>query len=76
MGDLPKLYIIVPCYNEEEALPLSAPVFARKLEQLSGGSQTSSSLTNLFSSHPETKKRIEHISQRCLNDGYNRPTTK
>ena len=47
-----------------------------KLEQLSGGSQTSSSLTNLFSSHPETKKRIEHISQRCLNDGYNRPTTK
>ena len=36
MRDFPKLYIIVPCYNEEEALPLSAPVFARKLDQLSG----------------------------------------
>jgi len=36
MKDLPKLYIVVPCYNEEEALPLSAPVFARKLDQLSG----------------------------------------
>ena len=47
-----------------------------KLEQLSGGSQTSSSLTNLFSSHPETKARIEHISQRCINDGYSRPATK
>lgn len=28
------LYIVVPCYNEEEALPLSAPVFRQKLEQL------------------------------------------
>ena len=30
----PKLYIVVPCYNEEEALPLTAPVFAGKLTQL------------------------------------------
>ena len=44
-----------------------------KLEQLAGGSQTSNTLTNLFSSHPETAKRIEHISQRCINDGYSRP---
>lgn len=28
------LYIVVPCYNEEEALPLSAPVLRAKLEQL------------------------------------------
>ena len=28
------LYIVVPCYNEEEALPLSVPVFLRKLMQL------------------------------------------
>ena len=30
----PVLYIVVPCYNEEEALPLSAPVFLQKLLQL------------------------------------------
>lgn len=30
----PVLYIVVPCYNEEEALPLTAPVFLRKLTQL------------------------------------------
>ena len=28
------LYIVVPCYNEEEALPLSAPVLLAKLEAL------------------------------------------
>lgn len=28
------LYIVVPCYNEEEALPLSAPVLIAKLESL------------------------------------------
>ena len=28
------LYIVVPCYNEEEALPLTAPVLAAKLETL------------------------------------------
>ena len=42
-----------------------------KLQSLSGGSQ-SSAVTNLFSSHPNTQERIEHISQRCLQDGYKR----
>lgn len=32
--DAPVLYIVVPCYNEEEALPLSAPVFLEKLLSL------------------------------------------
>ena len=34
MKSLPILYIVVPCYNEEEALPLSAPVFRTKLGDL------------------------------------------
>ena len=36
MERLPKLYIVVPCYNEEEALPLTVPVFRKKLTDLSG----------------------------------------
>lgn len=28
------LYIVVPCYNEEEMLPISAPVFKNKIESL------------------------------------------
>ena len=32
---LPVLYIIVPCYNEQEVLPITAPLFLKKIEQLS-----------------------------------------
>ena len=30
----PTLYIIVPCYNEQEVLPITAPLFLEKLELL------------------------------------------
>lgn len=30
----PKLYIVIPCYNEEEVLPMTAPLFLDKLTQL------------------------------------------
>ena len=32
---LPKLIIIIPCYNEQEVLPITAPMFLEKLKQLS-----------------------------------------
>ena len=32
--DTPSLYIVVPCYNEQEVLPITAPMFLAKLEQL------------------------------------------
>ena len=31
---LPVLYIVIPCYNEEEVLPKTAPMFREKLRQL------------------------------------------
>ena len=30
----PILYLVVPCYNEQEVLPITAPLFLRKLETL------------------------------------------
>ncbi|MBR1509504.1 MAG: M48 family metallopeptidase [Bacteroidales bacterium] len=46
-----------------------------KLQKLSSGTAAqASAVSNLFSSHPDTQSRIEHISQRCLQDGYKRPT--
>ena len=30
------LYIVIPCYNEEAVLPITAPMFLEKLEQLTG----------------------------------------
>ena len=31
-----RLYIIIPCYNEEQVLPVTAPMFLEKIEQLAG----------------------------------------
>lgn len=30
----PSLYIVIPCYNEQEVLPITAPMFLEKLNQL------------------------------------------
>lgn len=34
MEKQPKLYVIIPCYNEEEVLPITAPEFLAKLQQM------------------------------------------
>lgn len=34
MKTLPKLFIVVPCYNEEDVLPITAPLFLNKLLDL------------------------------------------
>lgn len=31
---LPILYIVIPCYNEEKVLPITAPMFLKKLNEL------------------------------------------
>ena len=44
MSAKPILYIVIPCYNEEAVLPVTAPMFLKKLEALvdSGGVSASS----------------------------------
>lgn len=34
MEKKPCLWIIIPCYNESEVLPITAPMFSDKIEQL------------------------------------------
>ena len=34
MSKPPKLFIVIPCYNEQEVLPLTAPMFREELERL------------------------------------------
>ena len=36
----PVLYIVIPCYNEQEVLPITAPMFLNKLHELAGKSQS------------------------------------
>lgn len=35
MNTTPVLYIVIPCYNEEPVLPITAPLFRDKLLSLS-----------------------------------------
>ena len=46
-----------------------------KLQSLEGGSNPGA-LQRMFSSHPDTKSRIEKMTKRCIKDGYERPAAK
>lgn len=48
-----------------------------KLQSLQGNSNSKQSyLSKMFSSHPETKARIEAMTKRCQKDGYTRPAAE
>lgn len=48
-----------------------------KLQSLEGGSGNSSSyISKMFSSHPETKERIKKMSERATKDGIEKPQPK
>ncbi|MGN0999053.1 MAG: glycosyltransferase family 2 protein [Faecousia sp.] len=44
----PILYIVIPCYNEEEVLPVTAPLFLCKLSDLSAAGKISADSRILF----------------------------
>ena len=44
----PILWIVVPCYNEEQVLPMTAPLFLRKLQQLEEDGKISRNSRVLF----------------------------
>ena len=53
--------------------PWALAMAFEKLESLSGSSATSSAVTKLFSSHPDTATRIKRAADRATADGYKRP---
>ena len=48
MNARPILWIVVPCYNEEQVLPLTAPLFLGKLQNLAAQGQISENSRILF----------------------------
>lgn len=44
----PVLYIVIPCYNEEKALPVTAPVFLNKLDGMRAAGKISGESRILF----------------------------
>ncbi len=45
---LPKLYIVVPCYNEEQVLPMTSGMFLNKLQELEAAGKISPDSRILF----------------------------
>ena len=46
--DLPVLYIVIPCFNEEEVLPVTAPMFRAKIKSLQENGLVASGSRVLF----------------------------
>ena len=44
----PILYIVIPCYNEEAVLPITAPLFLKKIRDLSASGKISEDSRVLF----------------------------
>lgn len=44
----PVLYIVIPCYNEEQVLPVTAPMFLKKITDLSSAGKISENSRVLF----------------------------
>lgn len=62
---LPTLYVVIPCYNEEEVLPLTAPQFAAELAGLVARRKVSPESRIMFvndGSADGTWEEIEHLS--------------
>ena len=63
---LPKLYIVVPCYNEQEVLPITSQIFVKKLEELSSSGEISEESRVLFvndGSRDSTWEIIKELSE-------------
>ncbi|MBP3305478.1 MAG: glycosyltransferase family 2 protein [Oscillospiraceae bacterium] len=46
--DTPVLYIVIPCYNEEDVLPITAPMFLQKIVDLANAGKISRDSRVLF----------------------------
>ena len=55
--------------------PLVLCMSFKKLQALENSSGTASLVSSLFSSHPDTEKRIKDIEKKAFKDGYKYPTT-
>lgn len=63
---LPKLIIVIPCYNEQEVLPVTAPMFLEKLNGLIGAGKIAENSRIMFvndGSKDDTWNIIQRLSE-------------
>lgn len=66
----PTLYIVIPCYNEEEVLPITAPVFLEKLMSLIGRNEISDKSRVLFVNDGSNDRTWDIISEFSRSDEH------
>lgn len=67
---LPVLYIIVPCYNEEEVLPITCELFLQKIKELVSRGKISDDSRVLFVNDGSRDKTWEIISDLSKKDEH------
>lgn len=63
---IPRLIIVIPCYNEQEVLPITAPQFLAKIKQLSSEGQITEDSRIMFvndGSRDETWNIIQKLAE-------------
>ena len=67
---LPLLWIVVPCYNEEKVLPVTAPMFLEKIHQLVEAGQVSDDSRILFVNDGSRDSTWDIIKALARQDGH------
>lgn len=65
-----KLYIVIPCYNEQEVLPITAPMFLKKLTDLAEAGKISPDSRVLFVNDGSRDKTWEIIRSLAESDEH------
>ncbi len=66
----PVLYIVIPCYNEQEVLPITAPQFLAKLQQLTAAGKIAEESRVLFVNDGSKDRTWEIIRELAASDEH------
>ena len=66
----PILWIVIPCYNEEQVLPLTAPMFLEKLQDLTAREKISPNSRILFVNDGSSDRTWEIIRELAAQDEH------
>lgn len=66
----PVLYIVIPCYNEQEVLPITAPQFLAKIRQLTEAGKIAEQSRVLFVNDGSRDRTWEIISELAASDEH------
>ena len=66
----PILYIVIPCYNEQEVLPITAPMFLQKINDLAAAGRISPDSRVLFVNDGSKDRTWEIINELATSDEH------